>query len=154
MESENSENDELNLAHERFIRNSLAEGGSSFSHVFPKILGSQETVCLSTLVSKFNDQNKKQERVILLTNKHLFNIKLVNPLNNILVKIFNSAVIRRKIEIKRISAVTVSRIGFEFVIHVADEYDYRFLSLEKCEIPLLSKQSIFYMPGGLKSSTR
>ena len=88
-------------------------------------------MCLSTIVSKFNDKNKKQERVILITTKHLFNIKLAGPLNNLLVKILNSAIIRRKIEIRKISAVTVSRIGFEFVIHVADEYDYRFLSLEK-----------------------
>lgn len=94
---------------------------------------------MSTIVSKFNDKNKKQERVILITNKHLFNIKLVTPLNNLLVKIFNSAIIRRKIDISKIFAVTVSRIGFEFVIHVADDYDYRFLSLEKFFIFASSK---------------
>lgn len=93
----------------------------------------------STLVTKINDQNKKQERVILITNKNLYNIKLVSPLNNILVKIFNSAIIRRKININKIIGVTISRVGFEFVIHVENEYDYRFLSLEKCfEIYIVS----------------
>ena len=32
----------------------------------------------------------------------------------------------RKIKISLISALTVSRIGYEFVIHVPYEYDYRF----------------------------
>jgi serum/glucocorticoid-regulated kinase 2 len=33
--------------------------------------------------------------------------------------------IKRKIEVDKIKAITVSRIGTEFVIHVPDEYDYR-----------------------------
>ena len=77
----------------------------------------------------------------------------MTPLNNLLVKIFNSAIIRRKININKIYAITVSRIGFEFVIHVADEYDYRFLSLEKFFYKFFFQKKIhfsFKNIGGLK----
>lgn len=33
--------------------------------------------------------------------------------------------IKRKIDVDKIKAITVSRIGTEFVIHVPEEYDYR-----------------------------
>lgn len=36
--------------------------------------------------------------------------------------------IRRKIDISKIKAVTISRLGYEFVIHVPSEYDYRYSS--------------------------
>lgn len=35
--------------------------------------------------------------------------------------------IKRKIDIEKIKAVTVSKIGTEFIIHVPEEYDYRFV---------------------------
>ena len=34
--------------------------------------------------------------------------------------------IKRKIDVDKIRALTVSRIGTEFVIHVPEEYDYRY----------------------------
>jgi len=37
---------------------------------------------------------------------------------------FNSA-IKRKIEIEKVKAIIVSKIGTEFVVHVPSEYDYR-----------------------------
>ena len=38
--------------------------------------------------------------------------------------------IKRKIILSKINSVTISRLGYEFVIHVEEEYDYRF-SCEK-----------------------
>jgi serum/glucocorticoid-regulated kinase 2 len=40
----------------------------------------------------------------------------------------SSVRIKRKIPLWKMFAVTVSRFGYEFVIHVPDEYDYRFRS--------------------------
>ena len=40
----------------------------------------------------------------------------------------NEARLKRKIDLRNISAITVSKFGPEFVIHVAKEYDYRFCS--------------------------
>lgn len=76
------------------------------------------------MVTKFNDEKKKQERVLLITNKYIYNIKLRSI-------IWNSAVVRRKILISKLAGITISRMGFEFVIHVYDDYDYRYMSLEK-----------------------
>jgi len=36
--------------------------------------------------------------------------------------------IRRKIDISKIKAITISRLGYEFVVHVPSEYDYRYSS--------------------------
>jgi hypothetical protein len=35
------------------------------------------------------------------------------------------AAIKRKIDVEKIKAITVSKIGTEFIIHVPEEYDYR-----------------------------
>ena len=57
--------------------------------------------------------------------------------------------IKRKIPLSKIHSVTVSRLGYEFVIHVEDEYDYRF-SCEKFVrffflfIFLLKKKKYFF----------
>ena len=124
------------MANEKFIKSSLSEDGCVTIIYFifknKKNINFLEHVAFSTIVTKINDQNKRQERVILITNRNLYNIKLVSPLNNILVKIFNSAIIRRKICINKICGITVARVAFEFVIHVEGDYDYRFFSLEKC----------------------
>jgi len=76
-----------------------------------------EKIILSTNIAKFNERNKKQDRTFLLTNKYLYNIK--------------KTTIKRKIPASKIKAVTISNIGNEFVIHIPDEYDYRYLHSEK-----------------------
>jgi serum/glucocorticoid-regulated kinase 2 len=48
---------------------------------------------LSTKLFKFNEVNKKQERILLITNKFVYNIK---P-RNFIVKVLGSFTIKRKI---------------------------------------------------------
>lgn len=48
----------------------------------------------------------------------------------IILNIFFIA-IKRKIPYTKIKAITLSSIGTEFVIHVPDEYDYRYSSYDK-----------------------
>ena len=90
-----------------------------------------EIIYLSIPIFKYNYKNKKQERIIVITNLNLFNLKVPDVFNNFIAKLFSSAIMRRKIPLQKISAITLSRYGFEFVIHVPDEYDYRYCSVEK-----------------------
>jgi len=53
----------------------------------------------------------------LLTNKFIYNISKLS--------------IKRKISTSKIQAITVSKMGNEFVIHVPDEYDYRYSHPDK-----------------------
>lgn len=53
----------------------------------------------------------------MITNRYIVNIA--------------KTTIKRKIPIKKITALTISTLGDEFVIHVPDEYDYRFSAPEK-----------------------
>lgn len=39
--------------------------------------------------------------------------------------------IKRKIPLEKIRAITVGRIGTEFVLHIPEEYDYRYASPDK-----------------------
>lgn len=59
----------------------------------------------------------------MVTSKGIYNILPQNLLTNIF-----GGRIKRKIPYNNITAVTVSRFGPEFVIHVDKEHDYRFSS--------------------------
>ena len=65
---------------------------------------------------------------MLVTNQHIFNIKPCGSFNSMIAKLFNSVKIKRKISLKLIQAITVSRFGSEFIIHIPEQYDYRFSS--------------------------
>ncbi len=84
---------------------------------------------MSTQIFKFNDYKKRQERSILITTKSLFNLK---GTCNYYKDSFNSLLaIKRKIPLSRIKAITISSVGTEFVLHVPEEYDYRYSSYDK-----------------------
>jgi len=85
-----------------------------------KQLEPDETVKISTSLFKFNKKGKKQERNLLITNKHVFNLGKGQD-------------VKRKIPISKIAAITVSKVSSEFVIHVPDEYDYRYSSADQRE---------------------
>ena len=78
------------------------------------------------MVTKYNRFGMKQERAVMITNKKFYNVhKKSNPLNWIAITEVN-----RKILIASINGLTMSSKSdsFEFVIHVRDQYDYRFMS--------------------------
>jgi len=66
-------------------------------------------------VIKYNRFGMKQERIILLTNLYLSNIKKKQ--------------FQRKIAVSKLKAATKTTIdgNWEFVVHVKKEYDYRFV---------------------------
>ena len=83
----------------------------------PKItnnLDSAETIVYSSKVYKVNDYGFWQERTLLLTNKQLYNIKYTT--------------FQRDVRLKFLEGLTKSNDeeSKEFVIHVLDQYDYRY----------------------------
>jgi len=96
-----------------------------------KNLASDEFVLLSCIVYKYNKRLKRQERSLLITNKAIYNINKQEFFANI-ISVFNSSyAIRRRIDIVNVACITVSELSSEFVIHVRDEYDYRYGSPDK-----------------------
>jgi len=82
-----------------------------------------ETVTFSDFVLKINRREKEQTRVMLITNRAIYNL-LPN----------NYGKCKRRIDIDKLVAITASKTSDEFVIHIPDEYDYRFKSGKKDKI--------------------
>lgn len=89
-----------------------------------KILEPGEHVLFSSLLYKFNEVNKRQERTLLITTHNLYNLSKLT--------------VKRKIPIKRVYGITIGLIGTEFVVHVPEEYDYRYSSSERRDYAVLS----------------
>jgi len=82
-----------------------------------------EAVTFSDFVIKINRREKEQTRVMLITNRAIYNL-LPN----------NYGKCKRRIDIDKLVAITASKTSDEFVIHIPDEYDYRFKSGKKDKI--------------------
>ena len=70
-----------------------------------------EKVLFSCLVLKYNKWSSKQERTLLLTNRHLFNIK-------------GHSQVQRKIAVNEIKCITKALQSNDFIIHIKQQYDY------------------------------
>lgn len=81
-----------------------------------KLFDPDESVVFSDSIYKFNPFNWKQKRNMLITTKNIYNLK--------------SHTLKRRISLMNLAATTVSEDGSskEFVIHIPDEYDYRYTS--------------------------
>lgn len=79
-----------------------------------------EIVKFSDFVIKINRREKEQTRVMLITNKAVYNL-MPN----------NYGKCKRRIAIDELGSLTASGISDEFVLHVPAEYDYRFKSAKK-----------------------
>ena len=76
-----------------------------------------DTVVFSAKMLKINRHGKAQNRVLLITNRHIFNIMPDNY-----------SKCNRCIDIRQLHHITTSSNDQEFAIHLAEEYDYRFKS--------------------------
>jgi serum/glucocorticoid-regulated kinase 2 len=102
-----------------------------------------EKVAFSDFVIKINRKGKEQTRTILITDKAVYNL-MPN----------NYGKCKRRVGIDRIVSVTVSAISDEFVMHIPEEYDYRYKSSKKDQILLALKvQKKSIGEKGLASST-
>ena len=64
----------------------------------------------------------------MITNKAIYNL---SKTSFSFLFIYYTLEIKRKIPASKVQGVTVSKVGSEFVIHVPDEYDYRYASFDK-----------------------
>ena len=76
-----------------------------------------EKVLLSMKLLKINRKGKSQNRVLMVSARHIFNLMPDNY-----------SKVNRCMEIAKLDHLTVSRKDEEFAIHLKDEYDYRFKS--------------------------
>jgi len=81
------------------------------------------TVCFSSVVSKYNKNYRKQERILVISDRAIYNL---DP---------SGYIMKRRIELRRVKGIVVSPLtdGF-FVLQIPDEYDYLFESSKKTEI--------------------
>lgn len=89
----------------------------------------EEKVLFSSRVIKFNKRNKEQERVLLITDKAIYNL-MPNDFGKC----------RRRIEMTKLDSITISTTSNEFAFHIRDEYDYRFKGDQKNEIVNVLKE--------------
>lgn len=86
-----------------------------------KPLMKDETIFFSDKITKINRFGSFQERSILLTNKSIYNLK--------------GKIIKRRIDIRSLKAITISNLTDEFVVHGSKyEYDYHYLSSRRKKI--------------------
>jgi hypothetical protein len=89
-----------------------------------------ETIFFSDKLIKVNRYGINQERNILVTNLAIYNLKKKS--------------LKRRIDVKSIRGITVSKITDEFVIHGNDiEYDYNYISPKKKNIIEFISRSYF-----------
>jgi len=91
---------------------------------------SSEAIVYSNHLKKINKRGIEQDRILLITDRAIYNLMPRNP-----------GKCKRRIPIEDIGALTLSTLSDEFVVHVPNEYDYRFKSLEKETIAKVIKQT-------------
>lgn len=82
----------------------------------PKIFNN-EPIIFSSMLIKYNDENTRQERAFVLTNSAIYNVKKTS--------------VKRRIVFEDLESISISIISSEFVLHIRNSYDYRYLSFEK-----------------------
>lgn len=102
-----SSDDLLNLATNQQCMKMLNKLGENWPE--------EEKVKLSQLLIKINRKGKEQQRVMLITDKAIYNL---------MPKDYNKC--RRRIRLENVASVTMSTQSNEFAVHVPEEYDYRF----------------------------
>eukprot|EP01084_Bolivina_argentea_P159054 277029_1 len=83
---------------------------------FDIIKDASETIKMCTNILKINKKNKKQQRMFVLSNKAIYNIKTNKK----------TSVIQRRIDLTNIASITLSETSTEFTINIPSEYDYRY----------------------------
>jgi len=86
-----------------------------------------EKILFSDFVVKINRKSKEQNRTMLITDKAVYNIKNYK--------------VQRRILLMNLVSVTTSATSEEFVMHIPEEYDYRYKSAKKGEIISAIKQA-------------
>ena len=103
MDELQSEYDFLNFSKDHYIKTNVTR---------------DESIQFSDKITKINKYGFKQERNMIITDKGIYNLK--------------KTTLKRRIDLKSIKGITLSKISDEFVIHCNDEeYDYQYISQKK-----------------------
>ena len=97
-------------------------------------------VLFSMSMVKINRKGKGQNRVLLITSRHLLNLMPDNY-----------AKCNRCVQIAQLHHVTTSTTTEEFVVHFTDEYDYRFKSPYAPKAVQVLQEAYLNMTGGALS---
>lgn len=107
MSSSNNNRDYLKLRNDKNVKKMLKKVGDNYPN--------PEIIELSTKLLKINRKGKEQQRVLMLTNKAIYNIK-PNKLGSC----------QRRIIMGAVASITSALKSQEFTINVPTEYDYRY----------------------------
>ena len=112
METLQSEYDFLNLSKNYLIKSNITR---------------EEEIQFSDKIYKINKYNWKQERIIIITDKAIYNLK--------------KETLKRRIDLKALIGITISKNSEEFVLHCSHiDYDYHYTSPRiKTIIEIISK---------------
>ena len=103
MEDQQSEYDFLNYSKDHYIKTNVTR---------------DESIQFSDKIIKINKYGFKQERNIIITDQAIYNLKKTS--------------LKRRIDLKSIKGITLTKASDEFVIHCNDEeYDYQYISQKK-----------------------
>lgn len=80
-------------------------------------LVNNEKVFLSCSITKYNDYGFRTERILALTNEAIYNI--------------NKKKLKKRIPYRELEAISLSTMSSEFVLHIKNSNDYRFLSFKQ-----------------------
>ena len=114
-----SEYDFLNYSNDDYIKKKVTK---------------DEIIEFTDKIIKINKYGLKQERNIIITNKGIYNLKKKEN--------------KRRIDLKVIQGITLSKLSDEFVIHCCDDdYDYRYISSKKKTIVEILAKYYFNVVG-------
>jgi len=94
------------------------------------MLISQEIILWSGFITKINKRKRSQRRKFCLTNMRFINFG-DKKLKDVVIGFFAGSMVKRQIDVIKITHLTYSETSNEFVLHVPSEYDYRLTTLDK-----------------------
>jgi len=102
------------------------------------LVNPKEKIFFAGVVPKINQAGKVQDRILVITNKTVYNIDPNEGFFSGLALCSNPTfTVKRKIDLSRVNAITVSvnptSEQHQFVIHVRGGHDYRFKGLQNRE---------------------
>lgn len=115
-----------------------------------KLLPIEEQIYFSGVVEKVNKNLVAQRRILVITNKSLYNIQPDDDglIPSLIISISPKSALKRKIDIKKIYGITISvdprSDKGQFIIHVTDEYDYRYNAAQKLEKIVKTIMNIYW----------
>ncbi len=122
--------DELNLMNDKTIQKNLEKDGKLINifYSLKRNLSCQPKFSSLMIIRRGRkDKSSSPQSSYLTLKAHVIHIYVIL----LIPSHYHHLAIKRKIPLTKIKAITISSVGTEFVLHVPDEYDYRYSSYDK-----------------------